>query len=423
MHGLHTNIRIYALWLLVAALMVCCRKNDDVDDNMLRGDNKFYYTVNNIEAMERVSLIMYNGENPSEREERFKLIHISDPHLSGWSTGNHASHPNNLIESVVFANQRELRIDAMVETGDHISNAPAKIARENMESFFHHLYAENYIPTFSCYGNHDANMDNRKDAYITSGELAEAINRHTNYPQGKILPGKSYYYADVPNPQGGMIRIIALYMLDQPGSEYDALHYTIYSQEQINWLGNVALKEGMSDRHSVIVLAHFPFQESAWKGKATLQESYLRDADFVHTWKLVPEIIEAFRTRSIIDKTYPNILFPQRVGINAGFDFSDATGEFVCYLGGHAHCFALFDVRNTGAILPPQKMILCSNQSPSESNSVYNRVHRIPSSLISNSFNIYAVDTKEKKVYITFFGAYIPFNEPNFPSVMEFSYL
>jgi hypothetical protein len=361
---------------------------------------------------------MYNDDI----EERFKLVHVSDTHLSGWSVGNNASHPNNLIESVIFANQQELEINAMVETGDHISNTSAKVARDNISYFFHFLYAENYIPTFSCYGNHDANIDDKKDAYITSTELA-AAGEHGNYAQRKRLPGKSYYYADVPNPQGGMIRIIALDMLDQPGNKYNTLHYAIYSQEQINWLGNVALKEGMSDMHSVIVLTHFPFQESAWKGRATLKDSYLCDGDFVHTWKMVPEIIEAFRTRAVIDNTYPNTLFPQEERMKTGFDFTNASGEFICYLGGHAHCFALFDVNNTGAVLPSQKMILCNNQAPSETGNVYNKVHRVENSLTSNSFNIYAIDTEEKKVYITFFGAYIPHDNPYFPSTMEFSYL
>lgn len=53
---------------------------------------------------------------------------------------------------------------------------------------------------------------------------------------------QNYFYADIPNPQGGTIRIISLDMLDQPGTEYNTRIYAYYSQEQINWLGNIALK-------------------------------------------------------------------------------------------------------------------------------------------------------------------------------------
>ena len=48
----------------------------------------------------------------------FKLVHISDPHLSDFSESNHYSYPINLIQSVKFANQADLNINAMVATGD-----------------------------------------------------------------------------------------------------------------------------------------------------------------------------------------------------------------------------------------------------------------------------------------------------------------
>jgi predicted MPP superfamily phosphohydrolase len=405
---------------------VGCSKDGDLKDNSLRSDNQIYYSINNSEATKRLASIMYSPNTPNTLYpvERFKLVHISDPHLSGWSVGNHYTQPNNLIESVMFANQRELKINAMVETGDHISNAPVNTARLYLSSFFHFLYKDNHVPTFSCYGNHDSNIGG-KEEYIRSSELANAVRAHKNYSVRDESGSKSYYYADVPDPQGGTIRFITLDMLDQPGNEYNTLHYVVYSQEQINWLGNVALKEGMTAGHSVIVLTHFPFQIPLWggMGKAVEPESYLCDGDFVHTWRMVPEIIEAYRTRSSISKTFPNKLHPDREGIKTEFDFTGSAGEFICYLGGHAHCFAIFDVRNISSTLPPQKMILCTNQAPSETGGVYNKVKRAEKSVTSNSFNIYAIDTNEKKVYITFFGAYIPSDDPSFPAILEFSYL
>jgi predicted MPP superfamily phosphohydrolase len=402
---------------------VGCNKEDNKEDDLLRsGDSKFYYAINNSDASKRLLSIMYNLRDTLRPVERFKMVHISDPHLSDWSGDNHYTRPNNLIESVAFANQRELKFNAMVETGDHISRTSAQAARTRLAAFFRFLYHENDVPTFSCYGNHDPNIDKRED-YIPSEELATAAHARGNHPLKKESSKKSYYYADVPNPQGGTIRFIALDMLDQPGNEYNTLHYTIYSQEQINWLGNVALKEGMSDRHSVVVLAHFPFQSSAWGGTKAPVQHYLYNGDFVNGWKLVPEIIEAYRTRSSIDKTYPNKLFPERKGIRAAFDFSDAAGEFVCYLGGHTHCFAFFDVQGTDSKLPPQKMILCTNQAPSEAGGLYNKVLRKENSIVSNSFNIYAIDTQEKKVYITFFGAYLPSDDPGFAAIQSFAYL
>jgi predicted MPP superfamily phosphohydrolase len=423
MNSVYSIIKAYALSILVIGA-VGCNKDDAPKDNSLRSDFNTYYTINNREATKRLASVMYNRADTLHPVERFKFVHISDPHLSGWSSGNYYAKPNNLVESVAFANQRELKINAMVETGDHISNSDVDTARLYLSSFFNFFYKDNYIPAFSCYGNHDPNIDDKKE-YIPSDVLANAVRAHRNHPVGYEPESKSYYYADVPNPQGGTIRFIALDMLDQPGNEYNTLHYVVYSQEQIDWLGNVALREGMTAGHSVIVLTHFPFQASIWggMGKAVETESYLCDGDFVNTWQMVPEIMEAYRTRSSICKTYRNKVHPDREGIKAEFDFTGSAGEFVCYLGGHAHCFALFDVHNTGSTLLPQKMILCTNQAPSEVGIRYSKVRRAENSVTSNSFNIYAVDTNEKKVYITFFGAYIPFDDPSFPAVLEFFYL
>jgi len=79
-------------------------------------------------------------------------------------------------------------------------------------------------------------------------------------------------------------------------------------------------------------------------------------------------------------------------------------------------------LENESTELVPQKMILCTNQAPSEKGVVYNRVIREEDSLSSNSFCIYAVDTKEKKIYITYFGAYKPSNDCNYPEIHTISY-
>jgi predicted MPP superfamily phosphohydrolase len=415
---------VLCFWAVIIGLAECDKNGNNGGETNSRA---FYYTINNRDAIRRLSSIMYNRTDSIRSTERFKLVHISDPHLSGWSGDNHYAHPDNLIESVVFANQQDLKINAMVETGDHISSTSANDARKWMLSFFHNMYSDNRIPTFSCYGNHDANID-RKEDYITANELGANVHSYKNYPLRKLSLSSAYYYADVPDPQGGMIRIIALNMLDQPANEYNTLHYTVFSQEQINWLGNVALREGMTSRHSVIILTHFPLQVSAWGGRSamavhTRTPYYLHDANFIYPWQMIPDIVEAFRTHSSLKKNYANVLYPDRQGVVAVFVFKDTAGEFVCYLGGHIHCFALFDVEGTGSFLPPQKMIICTNQAPSESTSPYNRVVRKENTITSNSFNIYAIDTNEKKVYITFFGAYVPSNDPSFPQVMEFCYL
>ena len=412
----NTLSRILLSLLLVVAVGGC---QDELEELGLRSEaNEAYYWENNRSAAQRVRRIMY-GETDSGRYERFKIVHISDPHLSSWSGSNHYKLPINLKQSIRFANQQELRIDAIAATGDFISIEPKETAKDCMRSFVYHLYEENHVPTFLCTGNHDSNAnEDIGDDFLLKHEINEILFGKSNYPSRRP-DAENYYYADVPAPDGGTIRFIALDMLDQPDRRYNTLNYAIYSQAQIDWLTNVALKEGMTERHSVVVLNHYPFQPLSSAKHGT----YLSDGRFVHPWNMIPEIIEAFRTRSVWEKTYPNQLGFEEIRVKA--DFRASEGEFVCYLGGHNHSFAYFDIEgldNESAELPAQKMILCTNQAPSEVGVIYNKVEREEDSLSSNSFCIHAIDTREKKIYITFFGAYKPSNDSDYPDIHTLSY-
>ena len=377
--------------IIVLPFAVACR---DTEDNLtvstLRSDiHDYLYTINNSEATQRLDSIMYNKTDTDKIYERFKIVHISDPHISAISTNNNYTNPINLKQSVTFANQSKLKINALIATGDFISNSSRKDAILFMESFTKHFYEGNHIPSFICTGNHDCNMIEKVSKNYISKEKIHSIL----FPK-QTQTNQNYFYADIPNPQGGTIRIISLDMLDQPGTEYNTRIYAYYSQEQINWLGNIALKKGITDQHSIIILNHYPFQ--AYSPKAN---TYLCDGDFVHPWFMIPEIIEAYRSRSSISKTYLNKLRDNK-NISVNFNFHDSKGEFICYLGGHDHFttnFDIHDLENENKSIPPQKMLLCTNQAPSEVGIIYNRVIREVDSLSSNSFCIYAIDTKKKK--------------------------
>ena len=402
--------------IIVLPFAVACR---DTEDNLtvstLRSDiHDYLYTINNSEATQRLDSIMYNKTDTDKIYERFKIVHISDPHISAISTNNNYTNPINLKQSVTFANQSKLKINALIATGDFISNSSRKDAILFMESFTKHFYEGNHIPSFICTGNHDCNMIEKVSKNYISKEKIHSIL----FPK-QTQTNQNYFYADIPNPQGGSIRIISLDMLDQPGTEYNTRIYAYYSQEQINWLGNIALKKGITDQHSIIILNHYPFQ--AYSSKAN---TYLCDGDFVHPWFMIPEIIEAYRSRSSISKTYLNKLRENK-NISVNFNFHDSKGEFICYLGGHDHFTTNFDIHeleNENKSIPPQKMLLGTNQAPSEVGIIYNRVIREVDSLSSNSFCIYAIDTKEKKIYITFFGAYKPTDKAEYPKIQIIPY-
>ena len=417
------NKHTFQNYLFLSLLWICCGCENTLDGLSLRSDqNERFYWGNNAAASERVAKIMYNESNGS-RSERFKIVHISDVHISSWSPSNHYVLPINLRQSVQFANQPELRINAMAVTGDFISYGKKSEAKAYMKSFASSLQQDNFIPYVICTGNHDSNIGAQEDrspimsTLFYKPEITNLLftNNQNSY---KRIPNENYYYKDFSNPQGGTIRMIALDMIDQPSDVYNTLNYAHYSQEQINRLSNVALREGMTSSHSVIILNHYPFQHHD-SGAST----YLCDGDYVHPWYMIPEIVEAFRGHTTLTKTYPNQFGGEDIHVDA--DFTNNTATFICYLGGHIHANAYFEIKglsNEQMNLPKQKMIICTNQAPSEAGTVYNRVKREEDSLSSNSFCIHAIDTQEHKIYITFFGAFRPEGAKNYPDIQELTY-
>lgn len=417
------NKHTFQNYLFLSLLWICCGCENTLDGLSLRSDqNERFYWENNAAASERVAKIMYNESNGS-RSERFKIVHISDVHLSSWSPSNHYVLPINLRQSVQFANQPELRINVMAVTGDFISYGKKSEAKAYMKSFASSLQQDNFIPYVICTGNHDSNIGAQEDrspimsTLFYKPEITNLLftNNQNSY---KRIPNENYYYKDFSNPQGGTIRMIALDMIDQPSDVYNTLNYAHYSQEQINWLSNVALREGMTSSHSVIILNHYPFQHHD-SGAST----YLCDGDYIHPWYMIPEIVEAFRGHTTLTKTYPNQFGGEDIHVDA--DFTNNTATFICYLGGHIHANAYFEIKglsNEQMNLPKQKMIICTNQAPSEAGTVYNRVKREEDSLSSNSFCIHAIDTQEHKIYITFFGAFRPEGVTNYPDIQELTY-
>lgn len=407
-----------SLLFILGSMLAGCQE-EDLDTSLRSDENDTFYWENNKIASQRLASIMYNKTDSSTIYERFKIVHISDPHLSEKSLSNYYQQPFNLIQSIRFANQQELKINALVATGDLISNAEKKEAMLYMKSFIQYFYKGNRIPSFLCTGNHDSNIiESIPNSTINKVEVNQILHFNSNYKQHGPT-SENYFYSDVPNPQGGFIRIISLDMLDQPGSEYNTMINASFSQAQVDWLGNVALKKDMTKDHSVIILEHYPFQP--YRPNAT---TYLCDGDFIHSYNMIPEVIEAYRSRTPLNTRYPNKFNGKEITVD--FDFSSSSGEFICYMGGHAHCNAYFNIKglgNTAAHLLPQKMILCTNQAPSEAGRVYNRIVRQEDSLTSNSFCIYAIDTKEKKIYVTFFGAYMPADNTNYPETFSISYL
>lgn len=388
--------------LLAAVLLPGCDREEEEEEAALK-----YYEINRQLCLSEfaASTAGVLGLRVNRPNNIFTLVHVSDAHLSPWSSNNKPGRPSNLLEAVRFANDPELGIHALAVTGDHISNTfhtSRGEALSYMEAFSRALYSsQNTVPTFASTGNHDANLLNREHPEYALGraDIFSLVTYRTNYPVHSPV-GQNYYYADLPDPMGGTVRIIALDVIDQEGTDYDVQRYATFSQRQIDWFCHTALREGMTDEHRVIVLVHQPLSTSNPDMQAFPTNEYL------YSWTMIPEIMEAFRSKNDWKQTYRNGRnAPDTLSVDVSF--REAPGDFVCYLGGHIHTYMHYEVdgfRNLNPALPRQIMIIANNMSPSEKN-VRSPIRRETEGLRNNTFNVYAIDTQRRTVYVNFFGA------------------
>ena len=367
--------------------------------------------INFINADRMISK-MFSGS----RDGKFIVAHISDVHVSHWSSNNSVHNPKNLIEAVDYVNKNK-SIDVLVATGDFIHNSPNtthETAMEYLNVFSKNLFtSSNKVTSLTCTGNHDGNMINKKkESWITTEDFYSSV---TIKIKGNIrISGRvNYYYYDVPDNNGGFIRFIALDELDRETDSVNTQFRVAYSHKQIDWFVNVALKEGMTSKHSVVILTHHPLPTT---DKEVLRYVY---NDHIYSWYMIPEIIEAFRSKRPLVKEYKNKVVKGDI-MKINVDFSNTPGEFVCYMCGHIHTYFNYEVKgmpNMNPNLPSQKVLVSNNMSPSEKNSI-SPIERETKGIKNNTFNIYSIDTKNKTIDITFFGATLV----NYPQVISINY-
>lgn len=397
---------------LLFCLFYCISCNSEIPEE--------YFTQNTQNALSNLNQIMYNTTTSvnslkaGKANERFKIVHISDIHLPRTSANEDNICLKNLKEAIQFSNLNECKINAIVATGDYVNNSEKTNRQTIMTnlSLFNSIFfdSSNKVPSFLCTGNHDANMLTKDSTfYLSKEDIHQCLFSNPNYSYEQTGV-ENYYYADVKEPNGNIIRFIVLDNTDQERFLYNAQHISCITQKQVDWLIQTALKKDMTDKHSIIILTHHPLQEYSKN-----QETYMCGGTHLYKASLIPSIIDAFQQRKSISQTYKSTTYPTST-IHINGDFTQAKGDFICYLGGHAHTYGDFNVGIEGG--PKQIMLLANTLSPSSQNNNYGYIDRDVDHNKYNSFSIYSIDTKEKKIYITYFGA----TKTNTTSITSISY-
>lgn len=381
------------------SLFYCVACNSEIPEE--------YFIQNMQNALSNLNQIMYstivstNSLKAGKANERFKIVHISDIHLPRTSLQEDNICLKNLREAIQFANLNDSKINAIVATGDYISNNEKTNRQTVMENLnlFNSIFfdSSNKVPSFLCTGNHDANMLTKDSTfYLSNEDIHQCLFSNPNYPYEQTGT-ENYYYADVKEPNGNIIRFIVLDNTDQEEFLYNTQQISCITQKQVDWLIQTALQKDMTEKHSIIILTHHPLQEYSKN-----QETYMCGGTHLYKATLIPSIINAFQQRKSISQTYKSTVYPTST-IHVNGDFTQAKGDFICYLGGHAHTYGYFNVGIEGGA--KQIMLIANTLSPSSQNNNYGYIDRDANHNKYNSFSIYSIDTKEKKIYITNFGA------------------
>ncbi len=197
----------HCLPCIILSVFVLCGCSSDEDK--LKEVTAFQKNAK--EASDFLMQIMNSANHGSFKNsssyERFEIVHISDPHLSDWTTDNHYKSPKNLKEAVEFANIDSLEIDAMVATGDYISNNEETTASDvsmYIKAFISFLFENNNNGTIHIFKRgtifQQLNMPSNHIGYIQTGCLKYTV--HNNVDEKDYITGFAFsgeFVADYPN--------------------------------------------------------------------------------------------------------------------------------------------------------------------------------------------------------------------------------
>ena len=286
-------------------------------------------------------------------------------------------------------------VDLAAVTGDIVAYQP----RQGLD-WFHDLVKTAKTKVAICAGNHDvydSNMSD-EDAYnFIFSDIAETIGSVTE---------KNWYYTDLDDKK---LRVISIYLYEFGGT---TRNYTHFTETQLNWLCSTLADT--PDGYGVLLLYHSP--QISISGVSPDQEfrAFYQD---IHkysniysgvTGSPINDIIDAFISRTSINKTYVQTGEPSSVTVSADFSDIPADCEFIAHLTGHFHQDTVYHMNNT---VNKQLMlnVTCTNALYGSTAYPYLAdVSDIPRNNLDSTqdaFNVYVIDRINKKVKIVRVGS------------------
>lgn len=275
----------------------------------------------------------------ANKSKDFCILQITDSHSDLVAERN----------AITIANGFQY-IDTLIHTGDYCADSAINFNENNYNEFIN-----GEKPFYFVCGNHDVGNRKQIDRCIDNATF------YTRYIQplvnaglienGEYESGKGYYYHDFDSYK---IRLICVYEYDDPNDidENDNTQYkiqrgqSVISEEQAIWFCDT-LKNTPAD-YTVMVAMHNPFSKkancvtTAKFNQPNWVDGYgaarLFSTDF---WA---DAVNAYVNRSnnyvcdmvcTGDASYLNTNNGKYYSFS--YDFSEATGSFLCFIGGHVH--------------------------------------------------------------------------------------
>jgi len=333
---------------------------------------------------------------------RFVIFHITDIH--NCST----------IESDAI-NLAQGRADVVVNSGDDSNFCTAEYAEATKEiltlsSQTINTANTNKVPVIQVPGNHDMPGVRKCDYFkrICSGTV-QAFNPEIVW--GDEAGQRAYGYCDYSSgpEMDASFRIIMLDPFDYDDGQFEVRKFmtATFSQKQIDWLVSV-LKDAALNGLKVITVMHYSFGDNDLYFN---EERAKPDAHFYQDSFMIPDIIDAAQHGNHLHRTYPDELGTDNINVNADFSNFPAL-EFVCHLFGHIHSKNDYRCQKTdGSKI--YDILMLGEASLSGVGTALNKVCQPRGTINQPAFSALSIDTIEKCIYRTSYGAYLKYDGSN----------
>lgn len=321
-----------------------------------------------------------------QNENTLSFLYFTDPHISTESSFTD-------IDTLNYIN-RNLKTEFTACCGDNFDNVASKQHHlDTAAKFMNNLNIEKF---FTVKGNHDDNsiqsegIDNIRYTMLPQEQYDIMFRRLEGIVKFDDLNKYGlYYYYDAPKSKVRAIFLNSIdipYMIDKlaPSAwKYSGQSNYAYSDAQLNWLANTALKLPSKD-WKVILFTHInPFSEGV-----------IGADKLAHNSSVLLGIIDAFKSGTSYEASQSAGDFAHQVSI----DFSSqGNGKVIAFFYGHTHSEQVLSREGI-------KYIGSWNDCPRKAASNPNAPTRITGTISEICLNAVTVDSQQNRIFITKFG-------------------